>query len=138
MKKVFLDTNILLDIVFHREKEDYAIEIFSLAEKGEFEICASALSYANIAYTARKYPPAQICQTIKDLSEGVEIIPLDNSILIAAANNPCRDFEDMLQYQCALSAQSDVLVTNNKKDFVHFSKLPLKTSEEFIEEWRKL
>ena len=34
--------------------------------------------------------------------------------------------------QCALAAKCDVVVTNNKRDFHEFCKLPFLTSEEFL------
>ena len=51
-----------------------------------------------------------------------------------AIDLPCKDFEDMLQYQCAVNNQFNIIVTNNKKDFVEFSKLPLFTAAELINE----
>lgn len=41
------------------------------------------------------------------------------------------DFEDVLQYQWAISAEYDIIITNNKKDYL-FSKIPVYTSNEFI------
>ena len=43
-----------------------------------------------------------------------------------------KDFEDMLQYQCAKAAGCDVIITNNKRDFYAFSDLPFLTSMEFL------
>ena len=45
-----------------------------------------------------------------------------------------QEFEDRLQYQCALAARCDVIITNNKKDFVDYSQLPLFTAAEFLNE----
>ena len=45
---------------------------------------------------------------------------------------PVKDYEDMLQYQCALEVGCDVVVTNNKRDFQEFCLLPFLTSEEFL------
>jgi hypothetical protein len=52
--------------------------------------------------------------------------------LDAALAQHVKDYEDMLQYQCALAAGCDVIVTNNKKDFYEFCQLPFLTSEEFL------
>ena len=43
-----------------------------------------------------------------------------------------RDFEDMLQYQCAKAAGCDIIVTNNGRDFAEFSALPLLSAAEFL------
>lgn len=57
---------------------------------------------------------------------------MNNGQLQKAINNPTKDFEDMLQYQCALENNCDILVTNNIKDFKDFCKLPIYTSEDFL------
>lgn len=46
MMKVFLDTNILLDYVDHREKRIYAKLILGMADEGLISLFASYLSYA--------------------------------------------------------------------------------------------
>lgn len=60
------------------------------------------------------------------------VLPCDAEQLDIALTQPVKDYEDMLQYQCALAAGCDVVVTNNKKDFHEFCKLPFLTSEEFL------
>ena len=42
-----------------------------------------------------------------------------------------KDFEDALQYFCAMSNQCDVIVTRNKKDF-QFSSIDVLTPEELF------
>lgn len=44
-----------------------------------------------------------------------------------------KDVEDALQYCSALSAQCDVIVTRNKKDFPTNEKLPILTPQEFFD-----
>ena len=58
--------------------------------------------------------------------------PCDSAQLDDALTNPVKDYEDMLQYQCALTAGCDLIVTNNKRDFFEFCQLPFLTSEEFL------
>ena len=55
MMKVFLDTNILLDYGQTRDNFVYAKTIFELGERGEIELCASYLSFANMGYIFRHY-----------------------------------------------------------------------------------
>ena len=52
----------------------------------------------------------------------------------AMAVGPVRDFEDMLQYQCARAADCDVIVTNNGRVFAEFSDLPIMTAKELLME----
>ena len=132
MKRLFLDTNILLDLAQHRENYDFAVKILDEAYNGKIEVCASTLSYANIAYILRKEPPMLIYRILGMLSEDIDMLPLLPNHISAAINQPAPDFEDMLQYQCAKSEGCDIIITNNKKDFESISSLPLMTSQEFI------
>lgn len=49
---------------------------------------------------------------------------LDTNILI--------DFFSNRQCQCAIAGGCEVIITNNKKDFAEYSKLPLFTAAEYI------
>ena len=66
------------------------------------------------------------------LTDFICVLPIDGDQLKKTIDFPVRDFEDMLQYQCAIAGQCDCLVTNNKRDFLPFSKLPLFTSGELL------
>ena len=53
--KVFLDTNVLLDILAKREPFYTAsAEVWSLAESGAVQGCISTISFNNIYYVVRK------------------------------------------------------------------------------------
>ena len=43
-----------------------------------------------------------------------------------------RDFEDLMQYQSAVDAGCDVIITNNGEDFLEFSQLPVVSSRDFL------
>ena len=132
MMKVFLDTNILLDFGLDREKADYAGGILQLGKEGLIELYASYLSYANMGYILRHQPVAERYELVRMMRQPVDVLPCDANQLDAGLLTEVKDFEDMLQYQCALAAGCDVVVTNNKKDFHEFCKLPFLTSEEFL------
>lgn len=53
--KVFLDTNILLDIIEGREKFLIpALNIFNLGMNGDIEMFTTSLTFANCMYVAKK------------------------------------------------------------------------------------
>lgn len=132
MMKVFLDTNILIDYVDHREKRVYAGLILSMADEGLITLYASYLSYANMGYILRKRTQEERYRLIQEARNMATVLPCDAEQLDIALTQLVKDYEDMLQYQCALAAGCDVVVTNNKKDFHEFCKLPFLTSEEFL------
>jgi hypothetical protein len=41
------------------------------------------------------------------------------------------DFEDGLQYQAAIDAECDIIITRNSKDFP-FAKIPVMSAEEYL------
>ena len=86
-----------------------------------------------MGYILRKYPKEQIWLLINDMREGITVLDTNSTQLdLALAHEPVNDYEDLLQYQCALHGNCDVIVTNNKNDFEEFSTIPLFTSKEFL------
>ena len=132
MMKVFLDTNILLDYGLDREKADFAGGILQLGKDGLIELYASYLSYANMGYILRHHPVAERYELVRMMRQPLFVLPCDANQLDAGLLTEVKDFEDMLQYQCALAAGCDVVVTNNKKDFHELCRIPFLTSEEFL------
>ena len=50
MKRIFLDTNILIDYIDNRAGADAAEQIFACGFSGEALLFASSLTFANMAY----------------------------------------------------------------------------------------
>ena len=132
MMKVFLDTNILMDFVENRESREYAETIIELGKTGAIQLFASYLSFANMGYILRRRSKEDRYRLLSSVRNIVTVLPCDDKQLDKALANPANDYEDMLQYQCAVAAGCDVIVTNNKRDFYEFCKLPFLTSEEFL------
>lgn len=131
--KVFLDTNILLDYGQVRDDFTYAKAILELGERGEMELCASYLSYANMGYILRHYSKEELWELITDMREGITVLQTDSIQLDnALRHKPVKDYEDLLQYQCAIQSGCELIVTNNKRDFREFCELPVYTSKEFL------
>ena len=66
------------------------------------------------------------------MRQPVNVLPCNANQLDEGLKTKVKDFEDMMQYQCALESNCDVIVTNNKKDFHAFCNIPILTSEEFL------
>lgn len=132
MKKVFLDTNILIDYVLNRLGGSDAKQLLTRARAGEVNLSASLLTFANMAYILKG--KADVYGLFAMLTQFVDVLPMDGNQLQAALGQKVRDFEDMLQYQCAKVAGCEVIITNNKRDFEEFSDLPVMTAEEYLEQ----
>lgn len=134
MKKIFLDTNALLDYYLNRSGADAVEKIFILANAKKVSLFASTLTFANFAYVIkREHTKDELYTILDEVERRISALPMSKEQLRKAINHPSRDFEDMLQYQCAIAGNCEVIITNNKKDFMDFSKLPLFTAEEYIE-----
>lgn len=134
MNRVFLDTNILLDYLAARSPFDQAAtELIRQAEKGEMEVCASALSFCNIAYILKKLAPAaDLQQVLSDLSSIVIISTIDSSVISAALSSSFQDFEDAIQHFSALDLGGVThLITRNTADFTH-SLIPVFTPSDYL------
>lgn len=132
MKRVFLDTNILIDYIDNRQGADDAEQIFACGFSGELRLYASALTFANMAYIIKGRSQEEKYEALRQMASVVEILPLGKPEVLAAITQPAPDFEDMLQYQCARSASCDCIVTNDRRHY-DFSDIPHFTSAAFVE-----
>lgn len=129
MNRLFIDTNIVLDLLI---REEYHEDIRALITNSSAdELYISYLTVANAAYIMRKYPQSEIRRNIQLILEIFRIIPntidqIENALTIESS-----DFEDILQYQSAKSAQCSVILTRNLKDF-KFSSIPVMTVKEYL------
>ena len=130
MRRVFLDTNILVDYALGREFGDDAEQLLQRGHDGEVSLMASYLTFANMAYILRT--KVDIYALFENLSNFIAVLPMDNEQLQNALGQRVHDFEDMLQYQCAKAGNCDVIITNNKQDFAEFCELPFMTAAEFL------
>jgi len=135
MRKLFIDTNIVIDLLSRRAPYfEASAMLFSLADKKQIELTISSLSIANTSYVLLRQMDAGRAKSIlRKLRLIVTILSLDDKIVGLALNDEhFSDFEDALQYYTALENGQDLIITRNLKDFKH-SKLPPMTAQQFIE-----
>jgi len=135
MKKLFIDTNIVIDLLSRREPFfGEAAELFSLADKKQIELSVSSLTFANTSYTLLRQMDAKKAKMIlRNLRLILRILPLDDKIIGLALNDETfSDFEDGLQYFMAIENEQELIITRNLRDFKS-SKLPTMTANQFIE-----
>jgi predicted nucleic acid-binding protein len=135
MKKLFVDTNIVIDLLSRREPfyEEAAL-LFSLADRKQIELAVSSLTIANTSYVLLKQMDSSKAKSIlRKLRLILKILQLDDKIIGLALNDETfTDFEDGLQYFTAIENGQDLIITRNLKDFEN-SKLPTMTAKQFIE-----
>jgi predicted nucleic acid-binding protein len=135
MKKLFIDTNIVIDLLSRRAPfHEEAAELFSLADKKLVRLSVSSLTIANTSYVLlRKMDADKAKLVIRKLRLLLNVLPLDDKIIGLALNDETfSDFEDALQYFTAIEDEQELIITRNLKDFKN-SKLPSMTAQQFIE-----
>lgn len=134
MKKLLIDTNIVIDLLSKR-KEFYqdAAQLFSRADQNQLKLTISPLTFANTNYILSKLKSAKDAREIlRKFKVLVDLLPLNDKITeLALSDETFADFEDGLQYYSALENDVDIIITRNKKDFKS-SRLPVLTSREFL------
>ena len=103
MKSIFLDTNIVLDLLAHRMPfYTEAAKLFSLADK-KIVVSVSALCLADINYIlSKQIPEMEVRKILRKFKVLVTVLPLDDKITDLALNSEFRDFEDAIQYFTAI------------------------------------
>ena len=135
MKELFIDTNIVLDLLSRREPFfEEAAGLFSLADKKIIELSVSSLTIANTSYILLRQMDSNKAKTIlRKLRLIIKILPLDDKIVGLALNDDTfSDFENGLQHFSAIENNQDIIITRNLKDFKN-SKLPVMTAKQFLE-----
>jgi predicted nucleic acid-binding protein len=133
MRKLLVDTNILLDVLAMRKPfYDKAARLFLMAEKSFIELSVSALSIVNTHYVLKKQlSELETRKIIRDMRLLIKVLPLDQRVTDLAINSGFDDFEDAIQYHTALESGQDIIVTRNLNDF-KLSKLPVLTAGQFL------
>jgi predicted nucleic acid-binding protein len=136
MKKVFVDTDIIYDLLAKREPfYPFAARLFTLSDRKKISISVSSLSFANLHYIlSRLKTSTEARKILSRLKVLVNVLPVTDKTIELALNSDFRDFEDAIQYYCALESSIPVLVTRNVKDFKK-ATISILTAEEFIKRY---
>ena len=135
MKNLFIDTNIVIDLLSKREpfyKE--AASLFSFADKKVIKLSVSSLTIANTSYALlRQISSKEAKSVLRKLRLIVEVLSLDDKVVGLALNDDSfSDFEDGIQHFAAIENNQEIIITRNLKDFKN-SKLPTMTARQFLE-----
>ncbi len=132
-KAVFLDTNVLLDVILERSQFlNDSKKILTLGDEGKVELYASALTIANCAYFARKFG-GNPHKCVELLLTWVKVIDLTRNHFEQVLTSSFTDFEDGLQFFSAREIKAiDVILTRNVNHFKS-SDIPILTPSEFLQ-----
>lgn len=114
--KVFLDTNILLDLLDdERPSHQYAVAIYVAIESGGIDASISETVLTTADYILQKVMTKEKRNSIwQELLQTVSIISCTTKLCISAVQLNHSDFEDALLYQLAIDSELDYFVSNDK------------------------
>jgi len=148
MKKVFIDTNVILDYILQREHGAEAKMVVAWLVENKVQMLMSVGGFYTMHYLIDKYLRQEL-----QLDKPSRIIPLrtllslilqtftvaehNNASLLKGVMDPhYTDLEDSCQYQLALRAECEIFVTFDIRHFPQTepqSPLSVMTPQQFIE-----
>ena len=133
MTKVFVDIDVCIELLSGRQPYNHAAEIlFSLADNSKIKIYVSSISFANIDYVLRsQYSTTHSRQVIGKFKTIVHVLAVDSKTIDLAVASDFNDFEDAIQYCCAIENNLTTIITRNIKDYKKAS-ITILTPEIFI------
>ena len=132
--RILVDTNVFLDFLLNRDSFGLdAKEFFINCKKGKHQIYITSISLRDMGYVAHRYlkdnvKTRQIQLATYEMCS--KVVGISSDCAIESIYSDMKDFEDSLIVEAAKESLSDLIITNNIKDFenCHF---PVWTPKEF-------
>ena len=120
MKRLLIDTDVLLDFLFDRQPEaQYTLELLLKCETKELIGYVTPVTLSNCYCVLRQNADHDYVQNqMKQLLSILKVLPVDKQTVQLALYSKFKDFEKAIHYFAARkSTKIDALVTRNLKDF---------------------
>lgn len=134
MKRILIDTDVILDLFFDREPfSENAAKVLSLCEKKVVIGFVTPVIISNVYYLlSQKAKQEKVIEKLKTLLSILEVLMIDKNTITVALNSEFKDFEDAMQnYSAELNGEIDMIITRNTKDYKK-SKLGIMNPENFL------
>lgn len=131
--KVFLDTNVLIDVVQNRtDFVEASSKVLQLGLERECELCVSDITFTTVSYYARKNrTPEQLYGVLQSLRDLIDIAPSGKTAIDWALHKKSKDFEDAVQYYAALRYGAEYIISRNVRDYP-YDDIPVISPLEFL------
>jgi len=111
--RIFVDTNIFLDILLKRGDYTAALSIFKAVKNRVYEGVVADISIVNIDYISRKVD-VDVKAFLSAVEQSFSVVGADNTIVRDALILENKDLEDNIQFCLALYGECDCIVSNDK------------------------
>lgn len=133
MKRCFLDTNLLLDVLLDRRPfSEPAQLIWTLADRQRIQAAVSAISLNNIFFIVRKLAsPTAAYTAVRTVMDIFTTVEVNDAVLRKALAYNFPDFEDAVQYASALRYRAQVILSRDPTGF-SAGRLPVLDAAQYL------
>jgi len=130
--KIFIDTNIFLDVILNRKDVADATQILNSCHQKLFDGYVADITLLNIDYIASKQTK-NLRDFLDIINQTFTVVGADNKMFDMAFKIDNNDLEDTVQYVCAYTEQCSLIVSNDKK--FYRGSIEVLDSVEFVERY---
>ena len=132
MTRLFLDTNIVIALLDRREPFCHdAVQLFTMAYYKQVQLIVSPITYTTASFLLHRHGTDGVRKLLFNFRQLSLVATANERTVDDSLASQFNDFEDAMQYYCALKAKADIIITRNGKDF-SASKLPVMTASEYL------
>lgn len=134
MKRVLIDTNIILDVLLNRKGFlERSIAVLEPLLARQYRGFVAATTLTNMYYIVRRVSgrTEEAMMAVNKTLQWCEVAPVNREVLDAARSSSMTDFEDAVQAAAAKDFNIDIVITRDKTGF-HHCGLQVYTPEEFL------
>jgi len=130
--RIFIDTNIFLDLILKREDYKYALIIFNAIEQKIFEGIILDITILDIDYIANKQAK-KLKELLFLINKNFTVKGASNILIEEALKINNADLEDNLRYVVAKNSKVELIVTNDKRFYKGI--MSTMTSKKFVDKY---
>ncbi|MFN3999252.1 PIN domain-containing protein [Algoriphagus sp.] len=133
MKLIFLDTIVIIDLLGERFPFYESIaKVVTLADRKELILMTSPISFTTAEYVLTEFEPKKsVLIKLQKFAILCKVALANQETIDKSLFSLFKDFEDAVQYHCALQAKCELIITRNRPNFKNAS-VPVMTAEEFL------
>ena len=130
--KIFIDTNVFLDVILNRESVEASTQILNSCHQKVFDGYVADITLLNIDYIASAQTK-EIRAFLEIVNQSFSVVGADNRVFDLAFSINNSDMEDSIQYVCASMEKCSVIVSNDKK--FYRGDIEVLSSQRFVEHY---
>ena len=133
--KLLSDTNVILDMVFHRKGCGDSMKLFRKIRDNGYAAYITASSVTDLFYITRKvlHDTDRTYAVMENVFKLVTVLSVSEKDIMDAFGQRWKDFEDCVQYMTGKNSGADYIITVNRKDYEN-ALLPVRTPVEWLGE----